>query len=63
MRLHGSGKHRAVLLIGHLDVVEARREDGTTDPFQLVEKDGYRYGRGATDMKDGDAIMSGLAGP
>ena len=58
VRLHGSGKHRPVLLIGHLDVVEARREDWTTDPFQFIEKDGYFYGRGTTDMKDGDAIMS-----
>lgn len=58
VRLHGSGKHRPVLLIGHLDVVEARRDDWTTDPFQFVEKDGYFYGRGTTDMKDGDAIMS-----
>jgi acetylornithine deacetylase/succinyl-diaminopimelate desuccinylase-like protein len=58
VRLHGSGKHKPVLLIGHLDVVEARREDWTTDPFQLVEKDGFYYGRGTTDMKDGDAIMS-----
>src|ERR1019366_6742998 len=58
VRLHGSGKHKPVLLIGHLDVVEARREDWTTDPFQLIEKDGYYYGRGTSDMKDGDAIMS-----
>jgi len=58
VRLHGSGKHKPVLLIGHLDVVEARREDWTTDPFQFIEKDGYFYGRGTTDMKDGDAIMS-----
>ncbi|HEX3106838.1 MAG TPA: M20/M25/M40 family metallo-hydrolase, partial [Terriglobales bacterium] len=58
VRLHGSGKHRPVLLIGHLDVVEARREDWTTDPFQFVEKDGYFYGRGTEDMKDGDAIMA-----
>jgi acetylornithine deacetylase/succinyl-diaminopimelate desuccinylase-like protein len=58
IRLHGSGKHKPVLLIGHLDVVEARREDWTTDPFQFVEKDGYFYGRGTQDMKDGDAIMS-----
>ena len=57
VRLHGSGKHKPVLLIGHLDVVEARREDWTTDPFQFVEKDGYYYGRGTQDMKDGDAIM------
>jgi acetylornithine deacetylase/succinyl-diaminopimelate desuccinylase-like protein len=56
-RLHGSGKHKPVLLIGHLDVVEARREDWTTDPFQFVEKDGFFYGRGTQDMKDADAIM------
>jgi len=42
----------------HLDVVEARREDWPTDPFQFIEKDGYYYGRGSSDMKDGDAIMS-----
>jgi acetylornithine deacetylase/succinyl-diaminopimelate desuccinylase-like protein len=58
VRLHGTGKHRPVLLIGHLDVVEARREDWSTDPFQLVEKDGYFYGRGVLDMKSGDAIMA-----
>ena len=57
VRLRGAGKHRPVLLIGHLDVVEARREDWSTDPFQLTEKDGYFYGRGTSDMKDGDAIM------
>lgn len=57
VRLHGSGKHKPVLLIGHLDVVEAKREDWTTDPFQFIEKDGYFYGRGTEDMKDGDAIM------
>jgi acetylornithine deacetylase/succinyl-diaminopimelate desuccinylase-like protein len=56
-RLHGTGKHKPVLLIGHLDVVEARREDWTTDPFQFVEKDGFFYGRGTQDMKDGDAAM------
>ena len=56
-RLRGSGAHRPLLLIGHLDVVEARRSDWTTDPFQFVEKDGYYYGRGTQDMKDGDAIM------
>jgi acetylornithine deacetylase/succinyl-diaminopimelate desuccinylase-like protein len=46
VRFHGSGKHRPVLLIGHLDVVEARREDWTTDPFKFVEKNGRFYGRG-----------------
>jgi len=58
VRLRGTGKHKAVLMIGHLDVVEARREDWTTDPFKFVEKDGYFYGRGTQDMKDGDAIMT-----
>ena len=57
VRLHGSGKHKPLLLIGHLDVVEAKREDWTSDPFQFVEKDGYFYGRGTQDMKDGDAVM------
>lgn len=56
-RLRGTGAHKPVLLIGHLDVVEAKRSDWTTDPFQLVEKDSYYYGRGTQDMKDGDAIM------
>ena len=58
VRLHGTGAHRPLLLIGHLDVVEARREDWTTDPYKLVEKDGYYYGRGTIDMKDGDAVMA-----
>ncbi len=57
VRLHGTGAHKPVLLIGHLDVVEARREDWTTDPFQFVEKDGYYYGRGTQDMKSDDAII------
>ncbi len=58
VRLHGTGKYKPVLLIGHLDVVEARREDWTTDPYKFVEKDGYYYGRGSSDMKDDDAIMA-----
>jgi acetylornithine deacetylase/succinyl-diaminopimelate desuccinylase-like protein len=58
VRLHGTGKHKALLLIGHLDVVEARREDWTTEPFHFVEKDGFYYGRGTQDMKSGDAIMA-----
>jgi acetylornithine deacetylase/succinyl-diaminopimelate desuccinylase-like protein len=49
-------KLRPVLIIGHTDVVEARREDWSTDPFQFIEKDGYYYGRGTQDMKDSDAI-------
>ncbi len=57
VRLHGTGKRKPILLIGHLDVVEAHREDWTTDPFKFVEKDGFYYGRGTQDMKSGDAIM------
>src|SRR5882724_1999233 len=42
--LHGSdSKAKAVLLLGHLDVVEARREDWTRDPFTLIEENGYFY--------------------
>jgi len=48
---------KPVLIICHLDVVEARREDWSTDPFQFVEKDGYFYGRGTQDMKANDAVL------
>ncbi len=57
VRYRGTGKERPILFIGHLDVVEARREDWTTDPFQFVEKDGFYYGRGTQDMKESDAIL------
>jgi acetylornithine deacetylase/succinyl-diaminopimelate desuccinylase-like protein len=56
-RIHGTGHGRPILLIAHLDVVEANRADWTTDPFQFVEKDGFFYGRGTSDIKDGDAIL------
>jgi acetylornithine deacetylase/succinyl-diaminopimelate desuccinylase-like protein len=55
-RLSGSGKHKPLLLLGHLDVVAARREDWSLDPFKLTERDGYFYGRGTEDMKSLDAI-------
>ena len=55
VRYRGSGKRRPILLIGHLDVVEARPSDWARDPFTLVEENGYFYGRGTLDMKDGDA--------
>jgi len=55
-RLRGSGTGKPILIIAHLDVVEAKRSDWTTDPFQFVEKDGYFYGRGTQDMKCSDAI-------
>jgi acetylornithine deacetylase/succinyl-diaminopimelate desuccinylase-like protein len=46
---------KPVLLLGHLDVVEAKREDWTRDPFTLIEENGYFYGRGTFDMKALDA--------
>ena len=46
---------KAVLMLGHLDVVEAKREDWTRDPFTLIEENGYFYGRGVADMKSLDA--------
>lgn len=49
---------KPILIIGHTDVVEARREDWTTDPYQFVEKDGYFYGRGTQDMKGEDACVA-----
>jgi len=50
-RLRGTGARRPLLLLAHLDVVEANREDWSVDPFKLLEKDGYFYGRGTTDDK------------
>lgn len=56
-RLKGSGAKRPLLLLAHLDVVEARREDWVRDPFKLVEEDGYFYARGAYDNKAQGAIF------
>ena len=56
VRWRAAGKPSAppILLMGHMDVVEAKPEDwSATDPFKMVEKDGYYYGRGTIDMKDG----------
>ncbi len=59
VRLHGKGPGKPILLIGHLDVVEASREDWSPDldPFKFNERDGYFYGRGTQDMKDGVAVL------
>jgi acetylornithine deacetylase/succinyl-diaminopimelate desuccinylase-like protein len=56
-RLRGSGAKKPMLLMGHLDVVEARHEDWSMDPFEFNEKDGFFYGRGTQDMKGSDAVM------
>jgi len=50
-RLRGTGAKRPVLLLAHLDVVEAKREDWSIDPFTLIEKEGFFYGRGTSDDK------------
>ena len=47
---------KPMLLLGHIDVVTARREDWVRDPYKLIEEGGYFYGRGASDMKSLDAI-------
>ena len=57
VRYRGKGRGPAVLVLGHLDVVEANAEDWSVDPFKLTEKDGWFYGRGTIDMKEGDAAL------
>lgn len=52
-RASGTPTAKPIMLLGHMDVVEAKREDSTTDPFALTERDGYYYGRGTIDMKAG----------
>ena len=49
-------KVKPMLLLAHIDVVEAKREDWTRDPFKLVEENGYFFGRGASDDKAQAAI-------
>ena len=57
VRLRGRGEREPILLLAHLDVVEARREDWNVDPYALTEKDGYFYGRGTSDNKGGAASL------
>jgi acetylornithine deacetylase/succinyl-diaminopimelate desuccinylase-like protein len=56
VRYHGTGKLRPILLLAHIDVVEANREDWSLDPFTFTEKDGYFYGRGTADDKAQAAV-------
>ena len=58
VRYHGKRTGKPVLFLGHLDVVEAKPEDWSVDPFKLTEKDGWFFGRGTIDMKDGDAALA-----
>ena len=57
VRYRGKPGGHAVLFLGHLDVVDAKPEDWSVDPFKLTEKDGWFYGRGTIDMKNGDAAL------
>ncbi|MGH9331537.1 MAG: M20/M25/M40 family metallo-hydrolase [Vicinamibacterales bacterium] len=56
-RLRGTGRQKPILLLAHLDVVEARRGDWSMDPFTFTEKDGFFYGRGTSDDKAMAAIF------
>ncbi|HET6362226.1 MAG TPA: M20/M25/M40 family metallo-hydrolase [Gemmatimonadota bacterium] len=56
-RLSGTGERPPILLLAHLDVVPALREDWSTDPFSLVLEDGWWYARGTRDNKAGAAIL------
>ncbi|MEP6991035.1 MAG: M20/M25/M40 family metallo-hydrolase [bacterium] len=56
VRYHGTGARRPLLLLAHTDVVEAKREDWSMDPFTFAERDGYFYGRGTGDDKAQAAI-------
>jgi acetylornithine deacetylase/succinyl-diaminopimelate desuccinylase-like protein len=57
-RLRGTGARRPLLLLAHLDVVEARREDWSFEPFVFLEKDGFFYGRGTSDDKAMASILT-----
>src|SRR6476620_1493541 len=56
VRYRGTGRRRPLLLLAHTDVVEAKREDWSMDPFTLTERDGYFYGRGTGDDKAQAAV-------
>jgi acetylornithine deacetylase/succinyl-diaminopimelate desuccinylase-like protein len=56
VRYRGTGARKPILLLAHTDVVEAKREDWTMDPFQFIERDGFFYGRGTGDDKAQAAV-------
>jgi len=57
VRFHGRGQGKPILFLAHLDVVEALRKDWSMDPFKFNEVDGFFYGRGTSDIKDGDTLL------
>ena len=56
VRYHGTAAGKPILLLAHIDVVEAKREDWSMDPFQFIEEDGFYYGRGTADDKAQAAV-------
>ena len=54
----GKPTKKPILLLAHMDVVEAKAEDWSTDPFKFLEKDGYFYGRGTSDDKQGTTAVT-----
>jgi acetylornithine deacetylase/succinyl-diaminopimelate desuccinylase-like protein len=59
VRMQGTSKSlKPILLMAHLDVVEALRSDWSLEPYKLTEKDGFFYGRGTSDIKDGAATLA-----
>ncbi len=56
-------KAKAILLLGHLDVVEARRDDWTRDPFTLIEEGGFFYGRGTVRRQGAGSDLDRHADP
>jgi acetylornithine deacetylase/succinyl-diaminopimelate desuccinylase-like protein len=59
VRMQGASKtKKPILLIAHIDVVEALRSDWSLEPYQLTERDGFFYGRGTSDVKGGAATLA-----
>src|SRR6185503_1978960 len=59
VRYRGNGTgDAALLLLAHMDVVPARREEWERDPFTLIEDDGFFFGRGSSDNKAGVALIT-----
>ena len=56
-RIHGRGQGKPILFLAHLDVVQALPQDWSMDPFKFNEVDGFFYGRGTIDIKDGDTML------
>lgn len=63
VRYRGDGRGgKPILLLAHMDVVTAKREEWERDPFTLIEENGFFYGRGTLDNKQGVAILTSTFG-